>query len=201
MKTIVKTVQAELKGITNVAANAQSISSELDLSGQQKKVIIYIDHGRTAATAFVGAGTEYRIEVSQKRSGDDTWVPIASVVAEIDAATAIVMDGSEAAGSTVIECGAGLPAVGDYVYFKNGTIANSEWAKVVAIVSTGGSESFTIQNGLTNTQAAITLYNKARRFAIQLDVEPFVRLRVVCNNNNGSTNQAIDWRCAATTQE
>lgn len=193
-----KQIQTELQAITAVNANAQSISSTLDVTNYNE-AIIFIDHARDAATAFIGAGTEYRVEVSEKASGNDTWRTLYSVVCDITAASSIVMDAQEAAGATQIETGATLPAAGDIVFFKNATIANSEWAKVVSIVTTGGSESFTIQYGLTNTQAAITLYNKAEHFVISVPLKNVIRLNVVCNNNNGTTNQNIVWRCACIT--
>lgn len=191
----IKTIQTELKAISTVAANAQDISSTLDVTNY-KKAIIFIDHARDAAAAFVGAGTEYRIEVSEKSSGNDTWRTLYSIVGDITAASSIVMDAEEAAGQTLIEIGATTPVVGDIVFFKNATLANSEWGKVVAI---SAGVSFTLQYGLTNTQAAITLFNKAEHFVISLDLENATRLNVVCNNNNGTTNQNIVWRCACIT--
>lgn len=193
---ITKTIQTELKVITALAADLQSKSSELALTNM-KKVAIFIDHGRDAAGAFVGAGTEYRVEVSEKATGNDTWRTIASVVCGIAAPLAHVMDAEEAAGQTVIEIGATTPVVGDIQFFKNATIANSEWGKVVAMVA---NTSLTLQDGLTNTQAAITTYSKGEQFVLLLDVSAYTRLRVICNNNNGSTNQAIVWRCAAIDQ-
>ncbi len=192
---LTKTIQTELLPITAIAANAQQLSSELDISSFGG-VSIFIDHARDAATAFVGAGTEYRIMVSEKATGNDTWRTVTSVVCDITAASSIVMDGQELAGSTVIETGATIPAVNDWVFFKNATLEKSEWAKVTAIVSTGGSESFTILFGLINTQAAITLYNKAELFVIPIPTTTFKRLMVCVNNNNGTTNQNIVSRIA-----
>ena len=108
-------------------------------------------------------------------------------------------DAEEAAGQTVIECGATVPAIGDILFFKNSTIANSEWANVVARVTTGGSETVTLESGLTNVQAAGTYYTQGEHFVLTIDVEAVTRLRVVANNQKGSTNRAICWRCAAIT--
>ena len=193
---ITKTIQTELNIIAAVAADAQDKSSELALTNV-KKVAIFIDHARDAAGAFVGAGTEYRVEVSEKASGNDTWRKIASAVCGIAAALGHAMDEEEAAGTTLILIGATTPLVNDIQFFKNATIANSEWGKIVAVVD---NTSFTLQDGLTNTQAAITTYSKGEHFVLLLDVEAYTRLRVVCNNNNGTTNQNIVWRCAAITQ-
>jgi len=195
----VKTIQSELVPITAIAANAQAISSVLDVTGF-KNMAVFIDHARDVTTAFVVAGTEYRIQVSENAAGNDNWRTITSVVCDITAASDIAMDGDEVVGSTVIECGATLPAVNDIVFFKNATIANSEWARVVAIVTTGGSESFTLSDGLTKAQVALAhMYNKAEQFVITFDVTTFTRMRVIINNNNGSTNQNIVSRVACIT--
>lgn len=188
-----KAINPELLAITAVAANLQQKSSTLDLTNI-KQATIFIDHARDAAAAFVGAGTEYRIEVSEKSSGNDTWRTITSVVCDITAASSIVMDADEAVDQTLIEIGATTPAVNDIVFFKNATLANSEWGKVVAI---NAGVTFTLLDGLTNAQAAITLFNKAEQFVITLDTKSLTRLRVIVNNNNGSTNQNIVSRIAA----
>jgi hypothetical protein len=194
-----KTIETELQAISTLAANVNAVSSVLDVSAKSTATI-FIDHARDAATAFVGAGTEYRVEISERATGNCCWRTLYSVVCDITAASSIVMDAQEAAAATQIETGATLPAVGDIVFFKNATIANSEWSKVISRVTTGGSESFTILDGLTNIQPAITLFNKAEQFVLSLNVKGATRLRVVANNNNGTTNQNIVWRCAAITE-
>jgi hypothetical protein len=195
---ITKTIQPNLKGYTAVAANAQSESSELDLTGI-RHVSLMITHARDAAAAFVGAGTEYRVLVSSKATGEDAWFPLINYVADIAAASTIATDNLEAVGQTVIETGATVPAVNDMVFFKNATIALSEMVKVVARDVTGAAENFTILHGLTVAQASGNYFNKGEKPVLVLDVSAFTRLKVVCNNANGSTNQAIVWKCEAIT--
>lgn len=195
----VKTIESELKAITAVAANVQSVSSILNVSAK-KFARIFIDHAKDAVGAAVGQGTEYVIEGSEKASGNDTWRPLARFTATITAPTAMVTDAQEAAGQTVIECGAAVPAVGDILFFKNGVLASSEWSNVIARVTTGGSETVTLQDALTNTQAQGTYYTQGEFFQVPLDVSALTRLRVVCNNTKGTTNQNIVWRCAAITE-
>ena len=193
-------IRSELLGITAVAAGAQQISSTLDISKYQY-ITLFIDHARDEAAAFVGAGTEYKIQVSEKASGSDTWRTLTSAVCDITAASDIIMDGNEAAGQTIIETGATLPAVNDIVFFKNATIANSEWVRVTEIDNTGGTEHFHISDGLTNAQAQLAhIYNKAEQFVISLTNTAYTRLRVVVNNANGSTNKAIVCRVAVITR-
>lgn len=198
-KIITKSIQAELKAITAVAADAQSVSSTLDLSGQIKKVTILIDHAKDNASASVGQGTEYVIQVSEKASGNDTWRTLTSFTAAITVPVSVVTDAEEAAGQTVIEISAVLPAVGDILFFKHATIGSSEWANIVAVVSAGAASTITLESGLTTTQAQGTYYTQGELFVVVLDVEAITRLRVVCNNMKGTTNRAVVWRCAAIT--
>jgi hypothetical protein len=191
-----KEIQTELIPISAVAAGAQLLSSVFDVS-RYRSIVIFIDHARDAAGAFVGAGTEYRILTSQKETGNDAWSPYTNVVCDITAASSIVMDGAEAAGQTRIETGATLPAVNDFVFFKHTTIALSEWSKVIKIDATGGSEYFDILHPLTNGAVSATIFNKAEKFPpITIDTRALKRIEIVVNNNNGSTNQAIVCRVA-----
>lgn len=198
MATITKTIQTELRGITAVASANQDISSELDVSSKLS-ALVFIDFGLDSGTTPVG--TEFRIEVSEKSTGNDTWRTLWNTVTGTTAPVGMVMDATENAASTVIECGATVPALGDLLFFKNSTIGNSEWARVVARVTTGGSESVTLLDGLTNQQAAITVYNKSEQFVVGIDLvnNPAKRLRVVCNNNYAASSASCCWRCAVIT--
>src|SRR3990167_808600 len=147
-EVVKKTVETELQALATVAADVQDTSSTLALAGM-KQVTIFVDHAKDNASASVGQGTEYVIQVSQAASGNDTWRSLVSFTAAITAPTAMVSDAQEAAGQTVIECGATVPAVGDILFFKNSTLGSSEWSNVVARVTTGGSETVTLESGLT----------------------------------------------------
>jgi hypothetical protein len=194
----IKSIQTELKAITAVAADVQSVSSTLSLAGI-KKVAIFIDHAKDNASASVGQGTEYVIQVSEKATGNDTWrtLPGGSVTATITAPTVITTDAEEAAGQTVIEIGATTPVVGDILFFKHATIGSSEWANVIAIAA---GTTCTLESGLTTTQAQGTYNTQGEHFGLNIDVSAYTRLRVVCNNTKGTTNRAIVWRCAAITE-
>lgn len=195
----IRTIQSELLAITAIAADAQQKSSILDVEFMDQ-ILVFIDHARDHASAFVGNGTEYRVEVSEKATGNDTWRVLYSVVCGIAAPSDIATDETEPVAETEISCGATLPAAGDYVFFKNATIGNSEWVTVIAIDASGGTEHFDISDGLTNEQAAIAhVYNKAEHFALNLDLKTATRLRVVVNNAKGTTNRAIVSRIAAIT--
>ena len=202
MSKVIKKIETELMAITAVLADTQSVSSELDLSDNLKnQVTIFIDHAKDHASASAGQGTEYAIQVSEKASGNDTWRTLASFTAAITVPIAVVTDGSEAAGQTVIDIGAVIPAVGDIVFFKNATIGSSEWANIIAVLSSGVNSTFTIESALTNAQAQGTYYTQGEHFVLTIDVKAITRLRVVANNQRGSTNRAIVWRCAAITAQ
>jgi hypothetical protein len=183
-------IAATLLTPTATAASAVVSGAAIDIS-RYSEATFFIDHARNAAGAAVGAGTEYRIEASQQATGNDTWRTLTSVVCGITAPTAIITDGAEAVGQTRIECGASLPAVGDRVFFLNGTIANSEWSRVVAIDATGGSEYFDIQDALRFAQPQQTMYTRSEHFVLTVSLKSVNRIRYVVNNANGTTNQAI----------
>ncbi len=195
VKHIIKTIETELKALTEVAASVQSVSSILDVSNKNK-VTVFIDHAKDNALASVGQGTEYVIQVSEKATGNDTWVTLASFTAAMTVPVAPVCSAVEPVGETVIACGAVVPAVGDTVFFKNTTLALSEWANVIAVTP---ATNFTIESGLTNASEIKTYYTQGEHFVQMIDVEAITRLRVVCNNTKGTTNRAIVWRCAAIT--
>ena len=194
-----KTIQAEPLAVTAVAAGGQAVSTPVNVASE-RVIQVFIDHARDSATAPTVAGTEYRIEAAQTAAGNDTWRTIYSFNCDLAAPSAIVTDALEAVGQTVIECGATGPAIGDIVFFKNATLANSEWSRVVDRVTTGGSESFTVLDGLTNAQAAGTYYNKAEQFVVKLDIATVTRIRVVANNTApGGVAQPIVCRAACIT--
>lgn len=195
MANLTKTVQTELKAITNVAASSQSVSSTFTATNTLA-ALIFIDISPEATNT---PGTELRIEVSQKDSGDDGWVGYDSVISTTATVNSNAVDGTEAAGSTTIEetTTTGLDR-NQIIFFKNSTIGNSEWAQLVAFTA---STSFQIQDGLTNAQTGSTWYNRGQRFVYPVDLTSIKRLRVVCNNNFGASSVAVNWRCAIITAD
>jgi len=196
----VETIETELLAHTAVAASAQAVSSVLSLVGV-KKATVFIDHGRAATAAFGTAGTEYRIEVSQKASGNDTWRALTTVVASSVAASSIKATADTPAGSAVIASTSATTLVkGDIIYWANTvTVASGEWGRVVVVAA---GTSITLQDALTNAQDSDTnIYNKGEQFVVALDVEAKSRMRVVVNNNNSDTSQAIQSRVACITEK
>lgn len=195
MVDITKTIQSELKGITNVSSGSWDKSSTFSV-GDRLAGLVMVDISPEATNT---PGSEIRVEVSQKDTGDDTWVVYTSFVTTTSTVNSNAVDGTEAAGETVIgeTTTTGL-AVNQIIFFKNSTIANSEWAQMVSFI---GSTSFTLLDGLTNAQTGSTWYNRGERFAIPVDFTTVTRMRVVLNNNYGSSPVAVNWRVALITAD
>jgi len=194
MALFTNTNQSDLAAIQTLAADLCAVSSTFTANGKLT-VNIQIIHAKDNASASVGAGTRYTIE--QFIGGD--WRPLYWVQTGITAPTAVVTDGVENIGQTVIECGATVPAIDDIVCFKNADPLLSEFKRVVARVTTGGSETFTIKDALTNQQAQGTYYTQVEMFNIKLDLKGIIQLRVHANNNLGTTNRAVIWQVSLIT--
>ena len=196
---ITETIQTELLAITSIAASTQQASTILSMVGI-KKATIFIDHARAGSAAFGTQGTEYRVEASQKAAGNDTWRTLASVVASSAAAQTCASSGNYTVGAATITILSGTAlTLGDKYFWVNGAAASCEWMRVAAI---SGTASFTIQDGLTNAQAAASaIVGKAEHFVVSLDVESITRLRAMANNNASGTTQAIYARIACITEK
>jgi len=193
-----KTIQTELLAITAIAANNQQISSVLDVS-TVLAATIFIDHAPDSATAPT-KGTEYRIEASEKSSGNDTWRPIVSLVTGIVAANLKTVSGTLSAGAVAVtHTAAGTYVQDDIVFFKNSTIGNSEWGRLVSI---GSTTTETLADGLTNAQTSSQIINKCEQFVVPVDCTAIKRIRVVVNNKyQAGTTIAIVARIAAITAD
>ena len=197
-----KTIETELLASTLISASTVVLSSTISLTGM-KRATYFIDHGRGATTAFGTNGTEYRVEVSQKATGNDTWRPLASVLCASTACSSAISAGTAApaAGTTVITITSGTAFVrGDIVMWANTTSAASiEWARVVSV---SGTATFTVQEGITNAQGSTqVVYNQAEHFTLSLDVRGVTRSRVIVNNQASATTQPIYSRIALITEQ
>jgi hypothetical protein len=87
------------------------------------------------------------------------------------------VSGTEAAGETVIGVASTTNlAVGQNIFFKNTTLANSEFARIIALVA---NVSITVMDAIKNAQTGSTIYNQAEFFNAQLDLASMSRIRVV----------------------
>jgi len=140
--------------------------------------------------ATAPTGMQFIVQKSYKTTGTDNWITVESIITGTAAATAIVTDGIEAIGSTVIECGASVPAVGDEIFFKGGITTESEIRAVKARVITGGSETVTLREALTYAAAQGTYYTKAEKFARSYSTMGAARMRVILNNAYAASSPA-----------
>ena len=196
---VTETIQTEMVAISSIAASVQVVSAALSLVGV-KKATFLIDHARAGSAAFGTNGTEYRIEVSQKAAGNETWRTLASVLASSAVAQTCASSGNYAAGAGTITILSGTAlTLGDVYFWLNGAAASCEWLKVSAI---SGTVNFNILDGLTNAQAAASaIVGGAQQFVLTVDVEAITRARVVVNNNASGTSQAIYSRAACITEQ
>ena len=197
---ITKVVQTELQAIANVSSGAQDLSSEF-ATGKKLAAYIFFDFSPEATNTNQ---TELRVEINETVAGDnDKWREFWSTITTASAVNTHAIDGTEAVGQTVIEesVTTGLTdGDGQIVFIKDGTtITDSEWVKLVAV---SASTSFTIQDGLrVQKDTGDDWYNQAEHFAVSMDLAAKVRLRAVCNNNNGGGSVAVNWRVALITAD
>ena len=187
-----------LKAITAVAADAQSLSSAKDVSGVSD-ASVFVNYAPDHASAKVGAGTKFTLQASEAASGNDNWRDMFSFHSGIGAPATHAVDGTVNAGDqTILESSTGSLVVEDMVFFKNGTLANSEWATVVKVTA---NTSFVLQDPLTRAQTGATWFGGAMHWTFPLNVSSFLRIRVACNNNVGTTNRAINWSSSCSTAD
>jgi len=177
--------------IVEVSANGISKSDELNVSSIFIAQL-FIDFAPTSVSAIT-VGPSLEIQSTPFPTGDAGWrAIIAPTVFQTATPNSSAVDGTEAAGSTLIEevTTTGL-ANDQLLFFKNTTLQNSEWSKVQA-VSAG--VSFTIFDGLTNAQTGSTWFNGGEYFTPLVDLGAMKRLRAIVNNNRNATARSLALR-------
>ena len=183
---LTKVTETSIFAIASVTSNTVSVGSAVDVSTWYA-ANVKVRFGRGTGTAFT-RGPSCRIEVSYLSSPTaDDWTVVAEFQMAIGATLASqAVSGTEAAGQTVVTLAAGTNfAAGDYVFFHNGTIGNSEWARVVSV---SGAD-ITIEEGLVNAQTGATCRDQAEQYVALLDLTSVQRLRVVIDGQG--SGQAV----------
>ena len=180
MATFAKTANLILLALQSIAASSVVVGAAVDVSTKLGG-LVYVRFGRRAATA-AGAGVNIRIEVSSKASGNNSWVPIAIFTTAFAAVESEAISNAEAAGDTVIEVASTTNLVaGDLIFFDNATIANGDFARIKSIVA---NVSVTLEEGLTNAQAAATvILDGAEIYNAVAIPEGAIRLRAVADGS------------------
>lgn len=156
------------------------ISSDLSTTNL-KSVVILIHLGRVKTNAFT-AGVNYRIEQSAVPSGDGFWFPITQFMSELGTNVGSqAVNGAALAGQKVIPIAATANfSVGDIVYIKNTTIANSEFGRITTVTL---NTSIEIEDNLIFVQTTSTVTSKSQMFYGLIDTSASKRLRVVCDGS------------------
>ena len=184
---LTKTDETTVYAIASTASNTVSIGTALDVS------TYYAGHlrvrmGRGTGTAFTTPPI-CRIEGTAETGAEtaNQWTVLAQFQAGIGASIGSqAVSGTEAAGQTTVTLAAGTNfAGGDYVFFHNTTLANSEWSRVVAV---SGAD-LTLEEGIVNAQTGATARDQAEQYQCQLDLTGLNALRVVIDGRD--TGQAV----------
>lgn len=174
-----------------VAANGVVVGSGQALV-YAKNAVIGIWFGRRSATASTGP-VKIRIEGNNTYAGSTGyWTPITTYTTDYAAVEAEAVSGTANAGATTINVSSTANlAVGDIVYFDNGTAGNSEWHRIKSIVT---NTSITLEEALSNAQTGSTIYNGAEITTTgAIDVFGYYYIRVVVDGALFTQNYMI--RC------
>ncbi len=196
--SVVETIETELFAPAVVAGTTVSISSVISLVGV-KKATFFIDHSKASTAAFTTNGPEYRVEVSQQSSENDTWRAIASFNAGSAVAASAAASSDAAAGTTLVKItsGTAIPAR-DIICFTN-PASSAEWVR--STIATG-TASFNVQEATRFAHVSATgLFAGAEQFVVSVETEAFTRARVVINNVASSGTQPILARAACITEK
>jgi hypothetical protein len=171
------------------SAPRQVISSVLDLSSAYGATI-GVRIGRAVETALT-LPVIVRVELSMADSGNGYWIPVYTVQGATTAAASEALTGTEAIGSTVLECASTTGfAVGDIILIKNSTVGNSEWARV-AVVTTN--TSLTVEEGIIAVQTGSTVYNQGELYHFPIDgMTGAKRARVVVDGSGAGQDFVVD---------
>lgn len=173
---LTKVTETSLLAIVSTASASVTVGSAVDVSTWYA-AHVKIRLGRGTGTAFT-RGPSVRLEVSYLASPTaDDWTVVAEFQMAIGASIGSqAVSGTEAAGQTVVTLAAGTNfAAGDYVFFHNGTLANSEWSRVVSV----SSADLTLEEGIVNAQTGATCRDQAEQYVAFLDLTSIQQLRVV----------------------
>lgn len=171
--TPAKTQGTTLLALQAVSASSQVVGSEVDVSGKFGG-IVFIHFGRDTTSAAT-VGVSFRIEGAAKGSGAGQWYPLATIISGITAATGSNNSSTSSAAQTVAS-GTGFVAQ-DVCLVKDGTLANSEWARIKSI----SGAVLTMEENLVNSHSTGATYSKAEMWAIPVDLSAVGRLRLVAD--------------------
>ncbi len=180
--TPVKTTGTSLLALQSISANGNVVGSSLNVSTYFGG-IVFIHFGRTTTSAPT-TGVSFRVEVAATSStGAGEWFPLTTVITGITAANG--SNNSSSTGATItLVSGTGFAAQ-QIILIADGTLAHTEWARVVSV----STNVLTLEETLQFSHTTGTTYNQAEMYAIPLDLSAAGQLRVVADGS--AHNQAF----------
>jgi len=151
------------------------VGSEVNVTGKFTGTV-FIHFGRTTA-GVPTAGVTFRIEAAAKGSGAGEWMPLTSVISNIIQCSTSTNVSTSGVAQTVAS-GTGFNPQ-DIILIADGTVANSEWARLVSV----SGAVLSMEEALVNAHTTGSVYNKAEMYAIPLDLSSVGRLRVVADGS------------------
>jgi len=174
MATFSKTL-GTLYTLASTAASSVTVGAAVDVSTKMGG-LVYVRFGRRSATD-AGAGCNIRLEASSSATLNNSWYPFAVFTTAFAACEAEAVSGVVAAGATAITVAATANlTAGDVIFIDNGTIGNSEWARIKSIVA---DTSVTVEDALVNAATSCTIYDAAEIYAPVAIPEGAYRIRCV----------------------
>jgi hypothetical protein len=191
--TFQKAYNVQVAALANLAASAQVISAAIDVSSLIS-LRLFIRFGRNSATNFTNSPS-FRWDVSYKSTGPP-WLELYRMTPVLGSSLkAQAVNGICAAGQNVIPLASTTNLqIGDLIYVKSTTIANSEFCRITAITA---NVSITVEENLVNAQTGSTVYRGAEIFVSPpIDVSSLGSLRLVADNANNAN--ALDYEAYIT---
>lgn len=171
-----------------MTSNTATYGSAVDVSTYYG-ADVRIRMGRGTGTAFTTSPIA-RLQATYKTSPTaNDWVTVAEFQPAVGASIGSqAVSGTEAIGQTVITLAAGTNfAAGDYVFFHNGTIGNSEWSRVLSV---SGAD-ITVEEAIVFAQTGATCRDQAEEYHLLLDLTSIQKIRLVIDSYG--SGQASIW--------
>jgi hypothetical protein len=183
--TLTKVTETVLLTIVSVTSNTVTVGGAVSVATYYG-VDVRIRMGRGTGTAFTTAPI-FRVEGAYKTSPTaNDWVTLASFQSAVGVNIGSqAVSGTEAAGQTVVTLAAGTNfGAGDYVFFHNTTIGNSEWSRVVSV----SSADLTLAEGIVFAQTGATCRDQAEEYHALIDCTSLQNIRLIVDGSG--TGQA-----------
>lgn len=178
-----KTVGTSLLAIQTIATATVAVGSAVDVSTKFSGCA-YVQFGRTVATALTNAA-RFRIEASASATLDGQWYPMYEWISDVTAAISVSATAGAAGAKSITVTNTNY-VLGDKIFCQNGTLANSEFVRLVTKTS---STSINVEDNLVNAQTTSVITSKAEWWAIPLDLSGVGRIRLVVGAYGPVTGQ------------